>query len=43
LKLAAIALCALPVAAGWLALSAALGWTQERRAARIRQLAPEVA
>ena len=42
LKLAAIALCALPVAAGWLALSAALGWTQERRAARIRQLAPEV-
>jgi ATP:ADP antiporter, AAA family len=35
LKLAAIALCALPVAVGWLALSAALGRTQERRAARL--------
>ncbi len=34
LKLGAIALCALPVAAGWLVLSAALGRTQERRAAR---------
>ena len=33
LKLGAIALCALPVAAAWLALSAALGRTQERRAA----------
>jgi len=33
LKLGAIALCALPAAAGWLALSAALGRTQERRAA----------
>ena len=33
LKLGAIALCALPVVAGWLVLSAALGWTQERRAA----------
>jgi ATP:ADP antiporter, AAA family len=33
LKLGAIALCALPVAAGWLVLSAALGRTQERRAA----------
>ncbi|HEY1475360.1 MAG TPA: MFS transporter [Pseudolabrys sp.] len=35
LKLAAIALCALPVTAGWLVLSAALGRTQERRAARL--------
>jgi ATP:ADP antiporter, AAA family len=35
LKLGAIALCALPVAAGWLVLSAALGRTHERRAARI--------
>jgi AAA family ATP:ADP antiporter len=35
LKLAAIALCALPVAAGWLFLSAALGRTHERRAARL--------
>jgi AAA family ATP:ADP antiporter len=34
LKLGAIALCALPVAVAWLALSAALGRTQERRAAR---------
>ncbi len=33
LKLAAIALCALPVAAVWLALSAWLGRRQERRAA----------
>ena len=33
LKLGAIALCALPVAAGWLILSAALGRAQERRAA----------
>jgi ATP:ADP antiporter, AAA family len=33
LKLGAIALCALPVAAGWLVLSAALGRTQECRAA----------
>jgi AAA family ATP:ADP antiporter len=33
LKLGAIALCAVPVAAGWLLLSAALGRTQERRAA----------
>jgi hypothetical protein len=32
LKLGAIALCALPVAAGWLVLSAALGRVQERRA-----------
>jgi len=32
LKLGAIALCALSVAAGWLALSMALGWAQERRA-----------
>ncbi|VTU33020.1 Major Facilitator Superfamily protein [Variovorax sp. SRS16] len=35
LKLGAIALCALPVAAGWLVLSAALGRVQERRAARL--------
>jgi AAA family ATP:ADP antiporter len=33
LKLGAIALCALPVALGWAALSMALGRTQERRAA----------
>ena len=33
LKLGAIALCALPVVAGWLVLSIALGQTQERRAA----------
>jgi ATP:ADP antiporter, AAA family len=33
LKLGAIALCALPVVAAWLVLSAALGRTQERRAA----------
>jgi ATP:ADP antiporter, AAA family len=32
LKLGAIALCALPVAVGWLFLSTALGRTQERRA-----------
>jgi AAA family ATP:ADP antiporter len=32
LKLGAIALCAVPVAAGWLFLSAALGRTQERLA-----------
>jgi ATP:ADP antiporter, AAA family len=34
LKLGAIALCALPVAAGWLVLSAALGRAQERRAGK---------
>jgi ATP:ADP antiporter, AAA family len=33
LKLGAIALCAVPAAAGWLVLSAALGRIQERRAA----------
>jgi len=33
LKLGAIAACALPVSLAWLALSAALGRTQERRAA----------
>jgi ATP:ADP antiporter, AAA family len=32
LKLGAIAVCALPVAAGWVVLSTALGRTQERRA-----------
>lgn len=35
LKLGAIALCALPVVAGWLVLSSALGRAQERRAALI--------
>ena len=40
LKIGAIALCALPVVAGWLALSAALGRTQERRAARLAVPAP---
>ena len=35
LKLGAIALCALPVAAGWLVLSTALGRTQERLASKI--------
>jgi ATP:ADP antiporter, AAA family len=35
LKLGAIALCALPVTAGWLVLSAALGRTQERRSERL--------
>jgi ATP:ADP antiporter, AAA family len=35
LKLGAIALCALPVVAGWLVLSAALGRSQERRATLI--------
>jgi ATP:ADP antiporter, AAA family len=34
LKLGAIALCALPVAAGWLVLSTALGRTQERLATK---------
>jgi AAA family ATP:ADP antiporter len=34
LKLGAIALCALPVAACWFVLSIALGRTQERRAAQ---------
>ena len=33
LKLGAIALVMMPIAAGWLMLSAALGWAQERRAA----------
>ena len=32
MKLGAIAACALPVSLAWLALSAALGRTQERRA-----------
>ena len=35
LKLGAIALCALPVTAGWLVLSMALGRTQARRAERL--------
>jgi AAA family ATP:ADP antiporter len=37
LKLGAIALCALPVAAGWLVLSTALGRTQERLATETDQ------
>ncbi len=41
LKLGAIALCALPVAAGWLVLSAALGRTQERHAARLSAAAAQ--
>ena len=40
LKLGAIALCALPIAAGWLALSAALGRTQERLATKTDEGAP---
>ena len=40
LKLGAIALCALPVAAGWLALSTALGRTQERLATKTDEGAP---
>ena len=39
LKLGAIALCAIPVMAGWVLLSAALGRTQERRAAQIEAAA----
>jgi AAA family ATP:ADP antiporter len=35
LKLGAIALCVLPITVGWLVLSAALGRTQERRAAEL--------
>jgi ATP:ADP antiporter, AAA family len=41
LKLGAIALCALPVTAGWLVLSAALGRAQERRAAQIKVAAAQ--
>jgi len=40
LKLAAIALCALPVAAGWLILSIALGRTQEHLATETDQGVP---
>jgi AAA family ATP:ADP antiporter len=39
LKLGAIALCAVPVAAGWLLLSATLGRAQERRAAPLEAAA----
>ena len=39
LKLGAIALVALPLAAGWLVLSAALGRVQERRAAAMHEKA----
>jgi AAA family ATP:ADP antiporter len=39
LKLGPIALCALPVAAVWIALSAVLGRSQERRAARLGEAA----
>jgi AAA family ATP:ADP antiporter len=41
LKLGAIALCALPVVAGWVVLSAALGRTQERRAAQLAAVLAE--
>jgi ATP:ADP antiporter, AAA family len=41
LKLGAIALCALPVAAGWLVLSTALGRMQERRTAPSGPLAAQ--
>lgn len=41
LKLGAIALCALPIAAGWLVLSTALGRTQERRAMRPEAIAAQ--
>jgi AAA family ATP:ADP antiporter len=41
LKLGAIALCALPVMAGWLVLSAALGRTQERRVVRLAAAAAQ--
>ena len=41
LELGAIALCALPVVAGWLVLSLALGRTQERRAVPIARDIPE--
>jgi AAA family ATP:ADP antiporter len=41
LKLGAVALCALPVTAGWLVLSAALGRTQERRAERLAAAAAQ--
>jgi AAA family ATP:ADP antiporter len=37
LKLGAIALCALPIVAGWLVLSTALGRSQERRAALVAE------
>jgi AAA family ATP:ADP antiporter len=39
LKLGAIALCVLPITVGWLVLSAALGRTQERRAAALAAVA----
>jgi AAA family ATP:ADP antiporter len=41
LKLGAIALCAVPVAAGWLVLSMIPGWTQERRAAQLSEVVQE--
>lgn len=41
LKLGAIALCALPMVVGWVALSAGLGRTQERRAAGLRAVVAE--
>ena len=40
LKLGAIALCALPIIAGWLVLSAVLGRTQERLAALAQKEGP---
>jgi AAA family ATP:ADP antiporter len=42
LALGAIALCALPVVAAWLALSAALGRMHEHRAARMRAPPQEI-
>jgi ATP:ADP antiporter, AAA family len=41
LKIGAIALCALPVAIGWVFLSTALGRTQERRAAQHAAIAAQ--
>jgi AAA family ATP:ADP antiporter len=42
LKLGAIALCSLPVAAGWFVLSMGLGRAQERRSARTAESATEI-
>jgi len=41
LKLGAIALCALPVAVGWLILSTALGGAQERLATKTEEAKTE--
>jgi AAA family ATP:ADP antiporter len=42
LKLGAIALCSLPVVAGWAVLSLALGRAQEKRSARRESSSTEV-